>query len=73
MTLTSGEIAVVVTTHAPDPHRPHIRIVIDRHGTRLSRPIDVHLWEFVDQGLLAPQIAEDADPARVGVDPLTLL
>ena len=71
--LASGEIAVVVATHAPDPHRPHIRIVIDRHGTRLACPIDVHLWEFVDQGVLAPRIAGPAEPALVGVDPLTLL
>ena len=73
VTLASGEIAVVVTTHAPDPHRPHIRIVIDRHGTRLVRPIDVHLWAYADQGVLAPQIAGPADPALVGIDPLTLL
>lgn len=73
VTLTSGEVAVVVKTHAPDPHRPQIRIVFDRHGARLARPIDVHLWEFADQGVLAPQIAGPADPSRVGIDPLTLL
>ncbi len=73
VTLTSGEVAVVLKTHAPDPHRPQIRVVIDRHGMRLARPLDVNLWEFVDQGELAPQIAGPADPSLVGVDPLTLL
>lgn len=73
VTLTSGEVAVVVKTHAPDPHRPQVRIVFDRHGTRLARPLDVNLWEFTDQGVLAPQIAGPADPSKVGVDPLTLL
>jgi len=73
VTLASGEIAVVVKTHAPDPHRPHIRIIIDQHGTRLVRPIDVQLWACADQGVLAPQIAGPADPSLVGIDPLTLL
>ncbi|MEQ1727283.1 MAG: HD-GYP domain-containing protein [Vicinamibacterales bacterium] len=73
VTLTSGEIAVVVKTHAPDPYRPQIRIVCDRHGTRLARPVDVNLWEFADQGALAPEISGPAHPSVIGIDPLTLL
>lgn len=73
VSLTSGEIAVVVKTHAPDPYRPQIRIVFDRHGARLARPVDVNLWEFAEQGALAPEISGPADPRLIGIDPLTLL
>jgi putative nucleotidyltransferase with HDIG domain len=71
--LTTGEIAVVVKTHAPDPHRPQVRIVVDRHGTRVPAPVDVNLWEVAGEGALAPAIVSPIDPADVGLDPLTLL
>ncbi|MGE3959216.1 MAG: HD-GYP domain-containing protein [Vicinamibacterales bacterium] len=71
--LTTEEVALVVRTHAPDPFRPHVRILIDRHGTRLATPIDVNLWEAADQGALAPAITGPVDPTSVGIDPLSLL
>ncbi|PYR61159.1 MAG: hypothetical protein DMF91_10525, partial [Acidobacteria bacterium] len=30
--LDTGEIAVVLKVYAPDPYRPQVRIVFDRHG-----------------------------------------
>src|SRR5213083_2015267 len=33
--LNTDEIAVVMNTHAPDPYRPHVRIVLNRHGERI--------------------------------------
>jgi putative nucleotidyltransferase with HDIG domain len=69
--LDSGEIAVVITTYAPDPYRPHVRVVVAGDGTRLERPWDVNLWEAVEgqpQSVKAP-----LDPAQYGIDPLTFL
>jgi len=71
--LSTDEIAVVLNTHAPDPYRPHVRIVIDRHGARVTQPIDVHIWDVKDEGAMAPTIVGPVDPAEVGIDPLTLL
>jgi putative nucleotidyltransferase with HDIG domain len=71
--LNTGEVAVVIRPHAPDPYRPHVRIVIDRHGNRLPHAIDMNLWEVPSDGDLAPAIVEPLDPADVGIDPLTLL
>lgn len=71
--LNTGEIAVVMKTHAPDPFRPHVRVVVDRHGDRVAEPIDVWLWDVAREGDLAPAIVEPVDPADVGIDPLTLL
>jgi hypothetical protein len=71
--LNTAEIALVVTTHAADPYRPHVRILIDRHGARVPNPLDVNLWELAGRGALAPAIVGPIDPAEVGIDPLTLL
>jgi putative nucleotidyltransferase with HDIG domain len=71
--LNTNEIAVVLNAHAPDPYRPHVRIVLDRHGARVTQPIDLHLWEATGEGDLAPAIVGPVDPADVGIDPLTLL
>ena len=71
--LNTDEIAIVTRAHAPDPYRPHVRVIIDRHGARLSNPVDVRLWETVDDGVLAPEIVGPVDASDVGIDPLTLL
>ena len=70
--LSTGEIAVVIHTHAPDPHRPRVRIVIAKDGTRLDLPYDRNLWEG------APEQRQDAivapvEPADYGIDPLNYL
>jgi putative nucleotidyltransferase with HDIG domain len=71
--LNTDEIAVVINTHAPDPFRPQVRLLFDRHGARLGHTIDVNLWESVEEGALAPTVAELVDPAALGIDPLALL
>jgi putative nucleotidyltransferase with HDIG domain len=71
--LNTGEIAIVVNVHAPDPHRPQVRILIDHHGARLAEPVEVNLWEMAGEGDLAPAIVSPVDPNTVGIDPLTLL
>ena len=71
--LTTGEVAVVVRTHAPDPFHPHVRVVLDHHGVRVNPPTDVNLWELAHQGAPAPEITGPVAPEDVGIDPLSLL
>ena len=71
--LNTSEIAIVVNIHAPDPFRPQVRLLFDRHGARLAAPLTVNLWETADEGALAPAVAEVVDPASIGIDPLALL
>jgi putative nucleotidyltransferase with HDIG domain len=70
--LTSGEIAVVTHAHAPDPHRPRVRVVIAKGGTRLDLPYDRNLWEGPQEGdhisIVAP-----VDATEYGIDPLNYL
>ena len=37
--LNTGEVAVVRSIHAPDPYRPHVRVLFDRDGARLDLPV----------------------------------
>jgi hypothetical protein len=69
--LDSGALAVVVTTYAPDPYRPRVRVISDPAGVPLGRPYDVNLWEARDgepRSVQAP-----LDPAAHGIDPLSHL
>jgi putative nucleotidyltransferase with HDIG domain len=70
--LTSGEIAVVTHAHAPDPHRPRVRVLIAKDGTRLDLPYDRNLWEGPrtsdDDSIVAP-----VEPSDYGIDPLNYL
>jgi putative nucleotidyltransferase with HDIG domain len=70
--LTSGEIAVVTHAHAPDPHRPRVRVLIAKDGTRLDLPYDRNLWEGPrvsdHDSIVAP-----VEPSDYGIDPLNYL
>ncbi len=70
--LDTGDIAVVLKVYAPDPHRPQVRVVIDRSGGRLDRPYDLNLWEAGDAGG-QPAIVGPLDPVEYHVDPLLLM
>jgi hypothetical protein len=70
--LNTGETAVVLKTHAADPHRPQVRMLTSRDGARLDLRYDVNLWENDDAGRPASIVAP-IDPAAFGVDPLTLM
>jgi putative nucleotidyltransferase with HDIG domain len=71
--LDTGETAVVIKAHAPDPQRPQIKVVIDRDGARLEWPYEVNLWESGAEPGQPKAIVKTLDPAEVGIDPLTLL
>lgn len=69
--LSTGEAAVVLQVHAPDPYRPRVRVIMDASGQRLPLPRDVNLWEA---GEPAPaSVAAPLDPADYDIDPLTFL
>ncbi len=69
--LDTGEIAVVITVYAPDPYRPHVRVLVSREGTRLERPYDINLWE--GQEGQAQTVQAPVDPALFDIDPLSYL
>jgi putative nucleotidyltransferase with HDIG domain len=71
--LNTGETAVVVKIYAPDPHRPQVRVIIDRRGARVEHPYDVNLWQNSEDEGVPATVAAPLDPADVGVDPLTFL
>ena len=70
--LTTGEVAVVVKIHAPDPYRPKVKILIDASGQTLQTPIERNLWEPREDGTL-DQVVTPVDAADFGIDPLVHL
>jgi putative nucleotidyltransferase with HDIG domain len=69
--LSTGEIAVVVQVHAPDPHRPRVRVIVGADGGRLDSPEERSL--FATNGHEVQSVVSPVDPAEVGVDPLSFL
>ena len=66
--LSTGEIAVVLKAHAPDPYRPRVRVLRDAQGAELQQPYDVNLWDVADEQSVSVQ--SPLDPAEFGIDPL---
>jgi len=71
--LDTGDIAVVVSVYAPDPHRPQVKVIIDNAGTKLERPYEVNLWENESVEGAAKSVVAPLDPGEYGVDPLTFI
>jgi putative nucleotidyltransferase with HDIG domain len=71
--LDTGEVGVVQRVYAPDPYRPHVRVLIGRDGARLELPYDINLWETTDNPQLPKAIVAPLDPADYSFDPLTLI
>jgi hypothetical protein len=74
--LNTGEVAVVIKVHAPDPCRPHVRVLIDRSGRRLEIPYEITLWESASENN-DPQrpnaVVAPLDPKSYDFDPLLLM
>ncbi len=69
--LDTGEIAVVLRTHAPDPYRPRVRVLRGPDGADLDRSYDLNLWE-AEEGQ-PRSVQAPLDPAKYGIDPLSHL
>ena len=48
--LDTGEVAIVLQVHAPDPYRPKVRVLFAADGARLELPRDINLWETEQDG-----------------------
>jgi putative nucleotidyltransferase with HDIG domain len=71
--LSTGELAVVVKVHAPDPYRPRVRVIADASNQRIEVPVDRNLWEAVDDQGNPMAVSKPLDPAEYGLDPLSFL
>jgi putative nucleotidyltransferase with HDIG domain len=71
--LSSGEIAIVMQVHAPDPYRPRVKVIVGKDGSRLDLPYERNLWEPPHDGAPLDSVTTPIDPAELGIDPLTLM
>jgi putative nucleotidyltransferase with HDIG domain len=74
--LTTGETAVVLRVHAPDPHRPRVRVLFSGDNARLDLPFERNLWEpQPDRGGdgSLENVVSPVDPSEYNIDPLTFL
>jgi putative nucleotidyltransferase with HDIG domain len=71
--LNTGEMAVVVKVHAPDPYRPRVRVIADAAGQRLEVPVDRNLWDLLDNQGNPMAVSKPLDPAEYGLDPLSFM
>jgi putative nucleotidyltransferase with HDIG domain len=66
--LYSGDVAVVLEVHAPDPYRPRVRVVMDKDGRMLDHPREVNLFDLPEGETNA--VKAPVDPADYSIDPL---
>ena len=73
--LSTGEIAVVLHVHAPDPHRPRVRVLFTADGGRLDLPFERNLWEpqLDHHETELESVVAPLDPADYNIDPLKFL
>jgi putative nucleotidyltransferase with HDIG domain len=73
--LSTGEVAVVLRVHAPDPHRPRVRVLFTADARRLELPFERNLWE-IQPDYSETQLQSVAAPVDAGdyhIDPLNFL
>jgi putative nucleotidyltransferase with HDIG domain len=71
--LNTGEVAVVMNIYAPDPYRPHVRVLIDRDNKRIDLPYEINLWETSEDPQRPSAVVAPVDPADYQFDPLLLM
>jgi putative nucleotidyltransferase with HDIG domain len=71
--LDTGEVAIVLQVHAPDPYRPKVRILFAPDGTRLELPRDLNLWETGAGRPQTSSVIAPLNPADYGIDPFTFI
>ena len=73
--LNTGEVAIVLQVHAPDPYRPKVRVLFAADGGRLELPRDINLWEIEPDTSTdrASSVIAPLNPADFGIDPLSFI
>jgi putative nucleotidyltransferase with HDIG domain len=73
--LNTGEVAIVLQVHAPDPYRPKVRVLFAGDGERLELTRDVNLWETEQDARdhFPSSVIAPLDPAGFGIDPLSFI
>jgi hypothetical protein len=71
--LNTGEVAVVLAVHAPDPYRPRVRVLFAADGARLDLPYERNLWELRGDRTALDSVVSPVDPADYHIDPLNFL
>ena len=73
--LNTGEVAIVLQVHAPDPYRPKVRVLFAADGGRLELPRDINLWETEQDARddRASSVIAPLNPADYGIDPLSFI
>ena len=73
--LDTGEIAIVLQVHAPDPYRPKVRVLFAADGSRLELPRDVNLWDqsTSPDDHRPASIITPLNPSDYGIDPLSFI
>jgi putative nucleotidyltransferase with HDIG domain len=71
--LSTGEVAVVVRVHAPDPYRPRVKILFGRDGRRLDALVERNLWERPAEGAPPDSVVSPVEPSEYAIDPLDYL
>lgn len=73
--LNTGEVAIVLQVHAPDPYRPKVRVLFNAEGHRLELPRDINLWETEPAARddRASSVIAPLNPADYGIDPLSFI
>jgi putative nucleotidyltransferase with HDIG domain len=73
--LNTGEVAIVLQVHAPDPYRPKVRVLFAADGGRFELPRDINLWEsdYGAQDGRASSVVAPLNPADYGIDPLSFI
>jgi putative nucleotidyltransferase with HDIG domain len=73
--LNTGEVAIVLQVHAPDPYRPKVRVLFTGDGARFELPRDINLWETEPdmRDDRASAVVAPLNPADYGIDPLSFI
>jgi putative nucleotidyltransferase with HDIG domain len=74
--LSTGDVAVVLRVHAPDPYRPRVRVLFSPDGKRLDLPYERNLWQPRPDETgreTLDSVQAPVDPADYNIDPLTFL
>jgi putative nucleotidyltransferase with HDIG domain len=71
--LNTGDVAVVVKAYAPDPYRPRVRVLFDRHAKRLDLAYELNWGGPREDPQRPASIVAPLDPSPFQVDPLLLM